>query len=332
MAETTLTDLVLAYRRGGEGKDQIMDRVASLVYGSYARYGFDDDDAAAEALMRYRSRIARLIDRFEDRGQSFDAYLASCLRYLAKTVRRERRRKADREEVCERAAAPGYCDPGGSFPAEDLRMEDWGTELKAEPIVAPGGRNAPLGRRPRARGGALPPPLKALPSSRLVYLALKCAWEIDEEGIRRVAQATGMDPAWLGAAVEQARRSLVSEGERYQRLIERRNSSWCRQRLLEARLAQESDPLRSRRHELSLEREKGRFARAQAELAQLRIIVPNSVVARIVGVPKGTVDSGLYYLRRRFGEDEARPGPCAPEPTEAMVLSHGTIRSHGKRP
>jgi hypothetical protein len=71
--------------------------------------------------------------------------------------------------------------------------------------------------------------------------------------------------------------------------------------------------------EASLERERRRFGRALEELGDMRLIVPNSVVARILGVPKGTVDSGLYYLRRRYlgaagaGEAASADGAALPE-------------------
>jgi hypothetical protein len=331
MSETKLHDLVIAYRRDGADRERIMEKVAELVYEEHSRYGFDDEDDAADALLRYRRRIERLVDRFEDRGQSFDAYLATSLRYLARSVRRDRRFKADRELVCERLAYPSYGSEGP--PDEDSDPfccpPRSGPSLEDEPVPA---RPAPrkCKRRPRARGGALPPPLRPANSSRLVYLAIKCAWEIDEAGIERVAASAGIDPAWLSAAVEQARRSLCAERERVDRLVERRNSSWCRQRILEARLEDELSPERRLRLEASLERERLRFERLQAELGLMRIVVPNSVVARIVGVPKGTVDSGLYYLRKRFGEGGS--GACLRGAAEAMVGGHGTLRGHGQRP
>jgi hypothetical protein len=279
-----------------------MERVAKLVYSEHQRYGFDDEDDAAEALMKYRGRISKLVDRFEDRGLSFDAYLASSLRYLARTVRRDRQLKTDREFVCERMSDLSYREDEGS----GLRGKA-GMVLCSHPSPAsePFGRRRQK-RRPRARGGSLPTPAEAAYSSRLIFLAIKCAWEIDEESIERVAAASGVDPSWLGAAIAQARRSLVSESERVDYLMQRRNASWCRQRLLQARLAEETDQVRRTRLELSLNREKDRYEKVLAAISQFRIIVPNSVVARIVGVPKGTVDSGLYYLRKRHsGTDGA---------------------------
>jgi hypothetical protein len=296
MREKQLHDLVTAYKIDGKGREIILEKVADLVYSYYEKFGFDDEDDAATALFKYRNRIARLVDRFEDRGLPFDAYLAASLRYLAKTVRRERKMERDRELVCERAADTRF---GQDFPNESLRA---GSCARTEIMPAFGERGQGK-RRPRARGGFLRYGASeaAAYSSRLVYLAVKCAWEMDEECVRRVAASAGVDCEWLAAAVEQARRSLEAERSRVGLLEERRNASWCRQRLLEARIAAEPEPYRHSRLETSLAREKGRYARVREELDNQRILVPNSVVARILGVPKGTVDSGLYYLRKHFG-------------------------------
>ncbi len=300
MSDTRLHELVLSYHSSGKGREEILERVAGLVYSAHRKFGFDDEDDAANALLKYRGRIAGLVDRFEDRGIPFDAYLASSLRFLAKTVRRERRQLRDRELVCEGAAFAGLGD-GESFEPPE------GSACPEEPVPASArGIGPERGRRPRARGGLLRCGAleKAAYSSRLVYLAIKCAWEMDEESVARVADSAGVGREWLSAAVEQARRSLVAERSRVEALVERRNSSWCRQRLLEARAAEETDRYRLERLRAALERERSRWARAKEELACLRTVVPNSVVARILGVPKGTVDSGLYYLRKRYGPEE----------------------------
>jgi hypothetical protein len=297
MEKTTLHELITAYKETGDGKARVMEGVADLVYGSFARFGFDDEDDAANALFRYGGRIERLVERFEDRGIPFDAYLATSLRYLARTVRRERRKGRDRELVCERAARLEL--EGSAEGPEGCRGFGEEPGPKPEEAVA----RARPGRRPRARGGTLRfgRSEAAAYSHRLIYLAVKCAWEIDDESIGRVAASAGADPEWLADAVEQARRSMAAERARIDRLVERRNASWCRMRMLEAKLGLEPDPGRRRALEISFAREAGRRERAERELRGVRTLVPNSVVARILGVPKGTVDSGLFYLRRHYG-------------------------------
>jgi len=219
-------------------------------------------------------------------------------------VRRARREASDRELVCERAVSDGS-DASPAYEASFAASEaigragrvDGGNAAGAPPVFR---------RRPRARGGVVRCGAleKAAYSSRLVFLAIKCAWEIDEEGVARVAVSAGVGREWLAAAVEQARRSLEGERSRVESLVQRRNASWFRQRILEARFAIETDAYRRARLSSALARENARCAKTNAELGCLRTIVPNSIVARILGVPKGTVDSGLYYLRKRFGPDE----------------------------
>lgn len=298
MPSTELFDLVRSYQASGEGRDLVWARVAALVYERHHRYGFDDEDDAANALLKFRGRIAKAVDRFEDRGVPFDAYLGANLRYLARTVRRERRRARDKESICERASMSEQARGG-----TDADAAESGAALAS--MEALDCLRAVAARRPRARGRVLPPcPSEAAAfSSRLVFLAIKCAWEIDEAGIARVAASAGVDREWLASAIEQGRRSLEREQVRLDRLVERRNGSWTRLRLLEASVVQETDPYRRAQLEAAKGREEHRHERAREELGGQRMIVPNSVVARILGIPKGTVDSGLYYLRKRYGSE-----------------------------
>jgi len=286
MHKPTLHELVHAYHSGAASKTQILERIAELVYRDPRRFGFDDEDDAAEALYRHGRRIASLADRFEDRGLAFDAYLVSSLRFLARTMRRERRRAAEKEFVCEQASACPSCDQ--SDPFEKVSLGWWEEEKSPVPP-----------RSPRAARRALPHAEEVAFNSRLVFLALKCAWDIDDELLAHVARASGVEIEWLRAALTQARRSLESERCRYERMAARRNGSWCRLRFLEARLGAEADEGRRRSLLEAIGREKENFERARTEMAAFKPVVPNSVVARILGVPKGTVDSGLYYLKRR---------------------------------
>lgn len=292
MQESMLHELVRQYQAGGVSRGLIMERIAERIYASPRRFGFDDEDAAAEALDKYGRRIAALIDRFEDRGVAFDAYVASSLRFLARTIRRERRRAAEKEQVCERVEA------GFPFAFHDIEEHSF---LLDEADEEDGTRYHPL--PPVATKRTLHKAELSAFADRLVFLALKCAWDIDDTLARKVAIASGVEIEWLEAALTQARRALETERCRYERLEARRNRSWCRLRLLEARLGLEPEGAQRRSILAAITREKGCLGRARAELAAFRPIVPNSVVARILGVPKGTVDSGLYYLKKRSGED-----------------------------
>jgi hypothetical protein len=275
MAEESLNSLVSAYKKSGLGRELILERIAGKLYREPRRFGFEGEEDASEALYRYRRRILGLADRYVDLGPPFEVYLFSSLRFLAKTVRRERKQEREREIVCERS-------------------ERWGFESRAPapvPLDVDVFSRSPL-------GGLSGPEALAL-KKRIVFLYLKCAWEASDEATDKIAQAAGVPADWLAAASAQSLRFLEPERRRFEGLGARRDRSWSRLCLLEERLHDEPEPSRRARLESAVRAERGHFDRACADLKAFRPIVPNSVVARILGIPKGTVDSGLYYLRMR---------------------------------
>ena len=280
MTKASLNDLVLEYRKGRGDVGDIVLRVAAEVYREPRRFGFDDEDAAADAMLKYRHRIVAFIDRFQDRGIAFDAYLGTCLRFLAKTVRRDRRFHAERDIVCERADLP-------------VEEKSWSGEPGESSSSGP--TSPARTRRFRVAGSTY-----EATASRLVFLLIKCVWEADDADVKRVAEAAGVDPAWLGAAAAQARRALNSEFARFERMRSRRNTAWCRINLLESRLREEQETSKRRELKAKLDRERAHLNRALKDIKKFKPLVPNSIVARILGVPKGTVDSGIYYLRKRL--------------------------------
>lgn len=282
MANMRLHDLVISYKAGHVDLDSVFERIASEIYGNPSRFGFDGDDDAAEALCRFRRRIRSLPDRYQDLGAPFEAFLVTSLRFLARTMRRERRREREREYVCEVS-------------------EGWKLEAKtSEYAEPPGAVVGPLPAPPPSPGRNSPTSLElAAFRTRLIFLYLKCAWDADDEKTRRIAEATEVPEDWLAAALAQALRSLEAERCRYERLSGKRDKSWSRVCLLEARLATEIEGEKRDRIAASLAREKRHLESVRREIRSFRPTVPNSVVARILGVPKGTVDSGLYYLKRR---------------------------------
>jgi DNA-directed RNA polymerase specialized sigma24 family protein len=274
----SLNELVLEYQSGRGNVAEVVSHLAEEVYREPKRFGFDDEDAAADAMLKYQRRIVGFIDRFQNRGIAFDAYLGKCLRFLAKTVRRDRRRHAERDTVCERA----------DFPTEEKTWSGDSVETRFES----GAESLP---RFKAVGSTY-----EVTANRLIFLLLKCVWEANDQDVKRVAGAAGVDPAWLGAVAAQARRALDSEFARFARMQSRRNTAWCRIGVLKSQIDEEAD--RSKRQDLEnkLCRERDRLDRALKEIKKFKPLVPNSIVARILDVPKGTVDSGIYYLRKQL--------------------------------
>ena len=238
MGKVRLHCLVEDYKAGKLDKEEVFEAIATEIYTSPLRFGFDSEDDAADALCRYRRRIRNLADRYEDRGAPFEAYLVTSLRFLARTMRRERRRDREREYVCE-------------------VNEGWNAELNTEepPWAQPGCLDLP--RPPPAPGRSVPTRLElAAFRNRLVFLYLKCAWDADDEKTRLIAAAALVPEDWLAAALAQSLRALETERVRYERLASRRDRTWSRICILEGKLRSEVDADRKLRMKASLDREK----------------------------------------------------------------------------
>jgi hypothetical protein len=286
MRELGLEQRWRQWRASPRGSEEFLAYLSRYLYSEPGLCGFDSPDAAAEALLAYRSRIASLLDRYRECGSSFDAYVVTSLRFLAKSQRRAEKRRRERECACERSAL---------FLSRE--KDEWGSEDEAEdsPAFATGAAS----EGPRRCGRDTRRHRKAR-GTRVLYLFLKCAWNAGDRETKTVAEYTGLSEEWLTQALGHARRFLEAERSRFERITARRDRSWSAQRILESRLAEEYDELGREAIARAHERARREYEAALEELRRFRPLVPNSVVARILRVPKGSVDSGLHYLRHEF--------------------------------
>ena len=267
-----LTERVLEYQRSRNGLDGLVAEIAPRVlHYPKRRFGWDED-ACSEFYLFFHPRLLRVLDRFRDQGKPFESYLSSVLHWQARSF--ARRRKKD-----ERAWAMGF----RLVPA---------AEPDPQEVIDPAGSPAPW-RVELPRLG---------PSDRkgLLYLVLKCCRRLDPGGVSAAAAATGVDPRRLAGMVEQLRAGLEPVERRLVVLRERRNRAFSEARLLEAELAGRPDDGTAEALRLRLAAANRRMNTAMARMARVRRDPTNREVARVLGVPKGTVDSGLFWLKRRL--------------------------------
>ncbi len=265
------------------GKQSIVDFISGEVYCNPERYGFDSSDDAADALLRYRNRIDGLVDKYLQCGHPFDRFIETGLLYMAKSIRRENRKTAEREFVCEcpdlwrheGVSIPDFSGPGSGKRGMDSLKDD-GLVPSSRDILAAAG---PGGRR-------------------LIYLFLKCAFQTTDGNLENVALRANVPVSWLSGIVSVVRLRMEGERLRFGAISESRNAAWTRIYNLEARMQRECEPGPRQKLSVKLGKEKARFAGATSRISHFKTTVPNSVVAEILGVPKGTIDSSLYYLKR----------------------------------
>ncbi len=272
MVNGELEALVLGAEGPRETK-RIMECIAKAVYAQPRHYGFKDEDEVGEAFCAYWPRICCLVERYADRGASFNAYLTSSLRYLALSLRRERAKLYYRENAYiadSPPAEPGY----GTEQASAFRPSRLSPGIK--------GKRRMCAYKERVR-----------------YLCVKCAASFDEAELAAMAKSIDSDSASLMHAYERLRLCL-REREAYQDAKRSsRNAAWLRMGANQLRLRGEYDPERRRYLQERIERDRHIYTRAIYALNRVRRQGSNLFVARLLGIPKGTVDAGLYKLMRQ---------------------------------
>ena len=283
-ATTTLDDplkpAVLRYQRTGAGRRELLDRIGAYVYRFPLWQGGPmDDDDCGEFYLYCRPRIQDLIDRFQDQGRPFEAYLKSVLTWQLRSYYRA---KGRREAAWRLAATAPFWDPD----AAEITSGTPGVRAHRAPAAAPAARAvAAAAGNPAVR-------------RRVLFAVLKNCARMHDTHVPAWAGLCGR--ADLQALIGRARQASRDSQRRWSRLRERSNHAFAKARMIEGQLLDEADTDRRRNLQQRLQRARRTATNAQAELRAVRLGPSNRQIAQLLGIPKGTVDTGLFWLKHRF--------------------------------
>jgi RNA polymerase sigma factor (sigma-70 family) len=277
-----LTERVIAYQRSNGGLEELVTALAPRIY-AYPRHKLGlDEDACGDFYVYFQPRLLRLLARFKDQGKPFESYLCSVLSWQLKNFARERRRSergwktALRLEAADQA---GQCAPAEAEPDSWPRMPGFPGEAEL-----------------RLRGLLE----KECDRRNLVLLALKCLHSLTPERIESLCSLTGFSEDLLHGYVSRLRVRTEPRQGRLKAFRERRNRAFSQARLLETELSEETDPARRDCLAALLARARRRMRTAILRMSRVLINPTNREIAEVMGIPKGTVDSGLYWLKRKL--------------------------------
>jgi DNA-directed RNA polymerase specialized sigma24 family protein len=270
----SLTQKVLQYQRTREGLAEIVNELAPRVY-QFPRHRMGwDEDACGEFYVFIHPRLLRLLDRFHDQGKPFESYLWAVLSWQLRNFARERRR-------AERAwTASLSINPGDAFTVEE-------PECSSVPELPGSTAFARCVRSDADRRNFL-------------ILVLKCSRLLDAENAAALAPVAGLAPDDLLALAAKLQTVRAARDLRLDTFRCRRNKSYAQALQLEVELRGEVDPSRIAALQTALERHRRRIRTAMHRMARVNVSPTNREIAALLGIPKGTVDSGLYWLKRKL--------------------------------
>ena len=318
------SERVLTCQRTGEGRRALLDELATYTY-RYPRRKLPtlDEDVPGEFYLFCHDKLEQLIVRFRDRGIPFEHYLNSVLSWQLRSFLAKRRdaehawQTALRSRLWdepEAAAPPPAPPPAASSPWRNpashrerpagvspraVRRRPPRREHNVRPFPGAAAAQPRIGGHGRIQAQATPAYTSQTARRRLLYGALKTGHHLEERQLAAAAQALGCDLPRLRYLIEQLRRGRASAHRRLHLLRERRNRAFAQLQLWSAAAHQAVDDPRRAHAVRRAARHRRAVEAAQADISRVRVAPSNRQIAALLGIPKGTVDTGIYWLRRQ---------------------------------
>jgi hypothetical protein len=264
-----LTDLLNRYALGHFDRKELEGKIYQFILDNYQRfhpYKWSKDDFMDYLCWLY-PRLSRAIDRYKDTGASFDAYVASLIRW---SIREYRARETDHritENTC------------------------WKTQAGETEVHSP----EPVYLEPEPVYDTAPNP------RQILVLLLKSYHYVSDDFLRRIAPAVGIDADKLGGMMEELREMRLEREDEIRGLQERIHCQYYRCMAFEKRMLYSMEgSAKYERMKGCLDRARKRLAAMRKRLASVKMGASNRQVANVLGVPKGTIDSSLYAIKNKW--------------------------------
>ena len=266
-----LSDLYLRYCDGTLPKTDLEGGVFLFLLENFDRYKLFNrkSDLWDDFIGWIFPRIKRAIDKYRDLGSSFDAYITGLVH---RASREFRCREADHfitESVCWQARA------------EEMELRETEPEYGEERKEV----SMPSDIRPQ----------------QILYLALKAYYFISDDLSDRIARSIGMEAGKVRDLISEIRKRRSGRDMVVMRLKEQLFSQHYRCLAYEKIMnstqtgTEYHEKLKSR-----YERARLRYRNMNKRLRSVRLNASNRMVAEVLGIPKGTVDSGLFAIKNHL--------------------------------
>ncbi|MGM0432343.1 MAG: hypothetical protein ACQEQU_06490 [Spirochaetota bacterium] len=291
---TTLTKKVIAYQRTGEDKEQTLQQLYYFVYSYPVDKHLLREEESSEFLLYFAPTIDYILHKFTFQGYPVEQYLVRCIRYRLRNFKT--RQKAGSYE---------------QLAAEHTHRNQSGPQDELETVFEEAPDYTAVCRRPAETPSIIIDASRfdsslscsyTIEADKLLYLVLKHALLLPHSVIPVLDEAFTALTSLFGKVSDMVLHLRTINAERlarYEKLEQQQNTLYVEMLHLEDLLRLE--PHEHLQQEIIAKRCKKQAAsRNVAEkIDSFNLYVYHRQIAELLGVPKGSIDSGLFYLRRK---------------------------------
>ena len=269
-----LSDYFCLFKNGTINRKELEGKIYHYLLSNPGRYNIfqKNDDRWSDFLSWLYSRLSRAVDIYKETGSSFDAYITGLIHGAAKEYRSREADHSYTEYVCWQARA------------EEMKLFESEPEY-FKPLKM---KISPDDLNPR----------------QLLFLLLKSYYCATDEMVSYVAKINRLQKEDIRKMIDEIRVKRMDKELEYKELQERLHLQYHRCLSYQKRLSH-AQPGTDYHFVLGdrLKRAKKRFASMKIRLGKIRQTASNRLIAEILGIPLGTVDSGLSSLKNRLSNN-----------------------------
>ncbi len=280
MRASKLTEEVLAGQANPVCMQKAEWAVACWIYSELHRKFQLDADEAGNFFCDFYPKIRRLILQFEFRGCPFEAYLYTTLRWQVLSYKKQLSRQRLDRQLC---TYESFWDVHQEEPA------------CSEPIPS---------KVPYKIHNSFKTYRK-----RLIYVALRECEYLNNELMEAIVQYTRIDRRWFLNCIMALRRKVELRRHRLDRTRLYYNSCLYRYYLLQLKVYNSHNPDKLSYYRGELDKNRARLHRVSRQLKKMHVHPTNREIAEVLNVPKGSIDSGIFYILEKIPDASLQDPP-----------------------
>ncbi|MBN1647793.1 MAG: hypothetical protein JW874_07160 [Spirochaetales bacterium] len=279
--KTDLTEMVLRYQKERKDYSSCFEKISELVYLYPKRKYRWPNEQCSDFYTFFYPLIERIVNRFSYRNSAFEAYLNTYLRYNLKRFIIRQKKQEKYFDIIDHHLL--WHRPYSEF--DYVSENELEIDSKAGTILGINKNGVIMSESFR---------------KRYLYLVLKNTGRINSEMKEKSCQMLDMEPEQLDTMMDRLNHGIEKRLKRFNMLSERRNLYVSRIFEYQKRLLNEDCPTEKNRLRNQLMILKKRLGRTNNEISRVQTSPTYREISEILDVPKGSVDSGIYYLRNRL--------------------------------
>lgn len=283
---TEFTHALIKYQKTGKGYKNLEEKIGIHVYTILKSNYKMDDDERGDFFCVYYPKIQNLITQFNYYGTPFEMYLKVSLKWNIKSFRTSKSRYRSIQKAIYKE--PFYLVPHENDFTEDINTDLHISEHAREALEIVGTKEI----------------LTDTVKKRLLYIYLIEADFLDERIKERIIRMTGYKKRWIETCSEKLKKRVDIRLNRINQIKNRRNSAFFDFHLLQEKYSFEENRNKKEELENQIKSLRKKINSMNREISNAIVRPTHKDLADVLQIPKGSIDSGIFYIKNSFKELE----------------------------